>query len=386
VLVAALLAAGAFELRAAPIRPTDDALVLATMPQDAGAASPLRAAQTALALDPDNVALAVAAARIGIEEGRSRADPRFYGQAQAALSPWWTATDPPEDVRILRAVIQQALHEFSAAAADLDAILATSPGNAQARLSRAFVRMVTGDIEGAGKDCASLPRRIDPAIAQICAARVEGLSGSADQAYARLERMLVRPPAQPSMHKFALAIMAELAASRGRNSEADKLYMQIIALGKPEAPLLAAYADLLIDLGRPADVLQLLDGKGEADALILRRAIAAKRLHDPRLALWSAILAERFAAAKAGGGRVHLREEALFLLTVLDKPLEALRLAIANWRVQKEPVDARLLIECARAARQPGAAKEATDFVARTGLTDTRIATSLAALRSSAHE
>jgi thioredoxin-like negative regulator of GroEL len=371
------------EAFSAPVRPTDDTLVIATVPQSSiGAASPLRTAQAALARDPNNVALAVAAARIGIEEGRTQADPRFYGQAQAALAPWWTDADAPEGIRVLRAVIQQAFHDFSAAESDLNAILQQSPGNAQARLSRAFVRMVTGNPSGASEDCANLPRRIEPIIAQICGARVEALTGSANKAYARLERAFAgTPPAQPSMHKFAMVVLADLAVALGRTAEADRLYAEAAAMGTPEASILAAYADLLLDLGRPADALKLLDGKGEADILILRRAIAAKRLNDPRLESWSAILAERFAAAEAGGVRVHLREEARFRLEVLGEARDALELARANWQVQKEPIDARLLIECAITAGQPDAAKDVIDFVTRTGIIDARIAQSLIRLK-----
>jgi hypothetical protein len=349
---------------AAPMRPADDSFVLATVPQTTGAQSPLRTAQAALANEPDNVDLAVAAARIGIEQGRSRADPRFYGQAQAALAPWWDKADPPEQVRVLRAVILQAFHDFAAAAADLDAILRQSPNNAQARLSRAFVRMVVGDFEAAAEDCASLPRAIEPIIAQICGARIEALTGAADRAYLRLGRSLaIRPPAQPAMHKFTFAVMAELAIAMGRDGEAEKLYAQAAAIGDPDASLLASHADLLLDLNRPAEALKLLEDKGEADILLLRRAIAAKRANDPRLASWSNILSERFR------------------LEVLGETPQALALAIENWRVQKEPADARLLIECAMAARQPEAAADVAAFVARTGIKDARIAKPLARLK-----
>jgi len=94
--------------------------------------------------------------------------------------------------------------------------------------------------------------------------------------------------------------------------------------------LLAAYADRLLDMDRPADVLTLLGGKSEADIIILRQVNAAKRQGGPRLAGLEAILDERFAASKATGVRVHLRKEAGCRLEVKDDKRQALQLAQDN--------------------------------------------------------
>lgn len=358
-----------------PSRPTDDTTILAKVPPHRDqAAARLRAEQTALSSDRSNLTLALSTARSAIEDGRSNADPRRYGQAQAALAPWWDQAEPPEEVRVLRAVISQAFHDFPAALADLDAILARSPDNAQARLSRAFVRMVTGDIEGAAGDCGALPERLSPIIAIVCTARADALSGKADEAYERLSRILTLGAGQQaSMRQFAVAVLADMSAARGRQDDANRFFTEALREEKPDVSLIAAYADLLLDSGRPAEALSLLDGKGDADILILRRAIAGRKLGDPRLAQWSAVLNERFAAAAAGGVRVHLREEARFRLEVEGNAAGALSLAAANWKVQKEPPDARLLLECAIAAHMPSSARPALDFIERTGLRDARL-------------
>jgi hypothetical protein len=143
-------------------------------------------------------------------------------------------------------------------------------------------------------------------------------------------------------------------------------------------------ADHLLAQDRAGDVLALLDGKGEADALLLRRAIAAKRIGDPRLGQWSATLNERFAAAKRAGVRLHLREEARFRLEVERAAAAALPLAVENWSAQKEIADAALLLECAAAAGKPDAARDVLRFVERTGLSDRRIAPLLARLEEAA--
>jgi hypothetical protein len=181
--------------------------------------------------------------------------------------------------------------------------------------------------------------------------------------------------------RFALAILADIAQSLGRNDDADRHLRAAAAIGEPDVPLLVAMADRLLDLNHAGDVLNLLDGKGDADVLVLRRAIAAKRTNDPRLGLWSATLGERFAAAKQAGVRSHLREEARFRLEVEADAVTALPLAIENWSTQKEIADARLLLECSIAAGRPKAARDVLRFVEAAGLVDRRITPLIARLR-----
>ena len=326
------------------------------------------------AVTSGNVDEALGVARKAIEFGRANADPRAYGEAEAVLAPWWNEANPPQQVRLLRAVIRQANHEFSAAAADLDAVLGQAPRDAQARLSRAFLRMVTGDVEGAMSDCNALPYGGRGLIRNICFARASALSGQAAQGRLVLQQALAADRnSAPAMQKFAAAVLADLNAGLGLNADADALYAAAVAEPSPDVSLLAAYADLLLDMDRAADALLVLADRGEQDALLLRLAIAAKRTGDPRLAEWSRIMNERFTAATAAGNRVHLREEAMFRLKVEDNPAAALPLAVQNWSVQKEPADARLLIEAALAAHEPEVAQPVADFIARTKLDDQRL-------------
>ena len=358
------------------LRPSDDQTVLATV-----AARPAGAADIPAnpAPNPQDLEGAIAAARKAIEMGRANADPRSYGEAEATLSPWWNLAEPPAEVRILRAVIRQANHEFTSATADLDAILNAAPRNAQALLSRAFLRLVTGDIAGAASDCRALPPAAGALIRGICTARAAALSGQADKGRALLERVLARDSRSgDAMRLFGAAVLADINIGLGRNSGAGALFEAAIKMPKPDVSLLSAYADFLLDAGQPEKALALLDGKGQADALLLRQAIAAKRVNDPRLPSWMTILNERFAAAAAAGIRVHLREEARFRLEVEDNAAAALPLAIANWKIQKEPADARLLLQSAIAAGDKAAANDVVAYAARTGLHDARLAPLLA--------
>ena len=78
------------------------------------------AERQALAQAPDRVELAVALARAEIQRARALSDPRYLGRAQATLGRWWKLAEPPPDVLLLRATIEQSLHDFKAARTDLD--------------------------------------------------------------------------------------------------------------------------------------------------------------------------------------------------------------------------------------------------------------------------
>lgn len=353
-------------------RPSDDQLVLGKAVQQA----------TIQRIEPgqDTLAVALDAARTAIERGRANADPRAYGEAEAALASWWNDSDPPQEVRMLRAIIRQANHEFSQARADLDAVLAASPRNAQALLTRAFLNMVTGEVTSAKSDCSALPYGARGLIRNICFARAAALSGDAQKGQLVLQRALQTDrQSSPAMQRFASDVLADIYAGMGQHSAAEQLYAAQ-ATQDADVATLAAYADLLLDRNRAAEVLTLLDGRGEQDALLLRQAIAARRLGDSRLEVWRKVLNERFEAAAKAGNRVHLREEAMFRLDVEDDAASALELALQNWTAQKEPTDARLLLRAALAAGDAAAAQPVVKFIAATGLRDARVTPLIAQL------
>ena len=132
--------------------------------------------------------------------------------------------------------------------------------------------------------------------------------------------------------------------------------------------LLGAYADFLLDQDRPGEVLELLEDESRIDPLLLRLALAERRLGAATFDEHVALLQDRFDAARRRGDSVHLREEARFTLHLLDRPGEALELARRNWATQREPADARILLEAALAASKPAAAQPVLDWLERTGL------------------
>jgi len=115
-------------------------------------------------------------------------------------------------------------------------------------------------------------------------------------------------------------------------------------------------------------VLVLLKDKTRSDLLLLRLALAAKALDDPALKAWESELAARFDAARLRGDTVHQKEEARFALGVQGQAARALALAQENFAVQREPADARTLLEAALAAGQPAAAAPGLKWMADSGI------------------
>src|SRR5439155_5596474 len=120
-----------------PYLPIDDDAVLERLPERTDPSlRDVKRLRTALDRNPGDLALAVRLARRAIEAARETGDPRFFGQAQAALAPWWKQPDPPAQALLLRATLKQSTHDFTGALADLDRLVAANPRRARARFAR----------------------------------------------------------------------------------------------------------------------------------------------------------------------------------------------------------------------------------------------------------
>ena len=128
-------------------------------------------------------------------------------------------------------------------------------------------------------------------------------------------------------------------------------------------------------------MLPLLKDGARADVLMLRLALAAKATGDARAAGWTRELAARFDAARARGDSTHEKEESRFALALLGDAPRALTLARANYALQREAADARVLLEAAVAARQPEAAAPVLAWLASGPVEDAALRTLAAQLK-----
>jgi tetratricopeptide (TPR) repeat protein len=355
------LAGLAHSAQAAPFTPTDDRQVLERVPVRAGnaRARELQALRAAVQREPRNADAAAQLAQRWIEDALAEGDPRYVGYAQAALAPWWTEPAPPPSVRVQRAVVQQYGHHFAEALADLSAVTAAEPENAQAWAWQAAIHMVRADYAAARRACEGLAPLASLLTATACEAYVDSLTGRAAQAASELGDALGLADKDTSSEErvWALTRLAEIEERRGEFAVAEAAFREALTLNVADVYLLSAYADFLLDRGRAADVLALLKDRGRADVLLLRLALAAQAANDPRAAQWGSELSARFDAARARGDRTHEKEESRFALALRGDAPRALALARSNLdQDQREPADARVLLEAALAARSREAA------------------------------
>ncbi len=366
---------------ATPFIPENDSVVLERLPTSLGGSpGELRGLRDQLAREPSNVTLAVALAGRYVELGQIQADPRYYGYAQAALSPWWGLTDPPPEVLLLRAAIRQSRHEFDPALEDLSRLLEKDPGNPQAWLMQAVVLIVRADYQAALRACEALARLRRGFLAFSCMGSVASLSGQAKGGYDLL--VLAKAQSQGATEPERVRIetlLGKTAERLGDWGRAEGHFQEARRLGPHDAYLLGAYADFLLDQGRAGEVVALLREETRVDGLLLRLTLAEREIGAPGKGAHIEELQARFAASRQRGDSLHQGEEARFLLHLRDQPEAALPLAQANWAVQREPRDARILLEAALASAQPEAARPALEMLERTKLED-------AALRRLANE
>ena len=340
---------------AAPFTPSDDQQVLERVPVRAGnpRARELQALREAVQREPRNADAAARLAERWIEDALAEGDPRYVGYAQAALMRWWNDAAPPSPVRVQRAVVNQYGHRFEEALADLSAVTAAEPENAAAWAWQAAIHMVRADYAAARAACDGLAPLTTLLTATACESYVDSLTGSAAQAASELGDALDLADKDTAAEErvWALTRLAEIEERRGEFAAAEVAFREAQAQNIADVYLLSAHADFLLDRGRAADVLALLKDRGRADVLMLRLALAAKTANDPRAAQWADDLSARFDAARARGDRTHEKEESRFALALRGDAPRALKLAVANYELQREPADARVLLEAALAAR-----------------------------------
>jgi tetratricopeptide (TPR) repeat protein len=334
---------------------------------------------TVAAPAPD-LAQRLAAARRMIEVGRENGDPRTLGYADSLLAPWPAdAVDTPVEATVLHATIAQSRHAFARAADLLDRVIARSkpgdPAYAQALLTRATIGQVTGQLASARADCTRL-FALAQDVAAVCAASVDLVAGRAESAVNVLRVASARTSGR--VRAWALATLAQAYEQRGDRTAAATAYQDALAAGDDLVTRLAC-ADFLLAGGSATTAAKVLQDAPATDGVVLRqwRAARLSGLQDARELEES--LRTRLADARQrgdGSDLLHARDWAQFELE-RGNVAEALRLAQANWRDQKETADLLVLARAAVAAGDQRARTEVSDWIARTRLQDVRIEAAL---------
>lgn len=341
---------------ATPYIPKNTAEVLETIPQPEGYAE-VRALQKRHEQEPDNLQVTYTLIDSYIKLGRQEGDPRYYGYAEAIVKPLLAQQKDKADIELLveEANILQHRHDFDAARVLLNKILRVSPTHPQAHLMRAVIAIARGDYQEAQTDChAVLSPAYGALLGLTCVSMVDSLNGKLHPAYATLSDFYERFGFGASKEElgWTLSVLGEMAQRLGDNKAAEKYFRTALTTNAKDYYALAALSDLLLLEHRPDEVVLLLGDYTRQDNLLLRLALAEDQRKGPRRDEYIGIMKARIAASQERKETVHLRDYARFALILEDDKEGALRMAKENWKTQKEPADAHILIDAALATGQ----------------------------------
>ena len=379
ILAAAVMAWGALlgmPVAGAPYRPTEASMVLERLPLKKAdeRARALAADRARLAAAPRDPALAMQVAKTYYELAGAEGDPRYIGYTEAALAPWASDRDAPADILFMRGKLLQWRHDYAPALELFGRALQREPGHYDTLSGRSAVLTVLADYAGARRDCEQMRAREADLYWTSCLAYIDGQTGQAAAAERSMTGLLSHPGVGPVGQLWLLTRLADLATRLGRPVDADRHYRRALALGVTSQLLLANYGDFLIDQKRHAEAVVLLRDWTRSDLLLLRLTFAEQALGAPEFKAHAQALRERFAAAALRGDTLHRQEESRFQLRVERNPARALELAVANWAIQREPYDARILLEAAVAAARRDAAQPVLDWLAQSRHEDPQLA------------
>lgn len=354
---------------AAPRTPASDAEVLEKLPTRAGdsTARELGSLRAALAQAPADEAAATRLAWRYFDLAMASGDPRYVGYADAVVQRFPATRSAA--LLTLRGMLRQYRHDFAGALSDLDDALKQDPNYASAQAWRGAIFLVKADYPAARQACDALQRLERAVLAGGCLGLAQAYGGQLAAAYQTLQKSL-ELAAFPDDQLWLQTRLGEVAAWLGQPAQAERHYRAALALERDDVYLLAAWADFLLDNARPAEVVQWLQNRAASDSLLLRLAEASTALQLPDAARHRQMLADRFAAARARGDTTHRAEEARFELRLRQDAKAAVALARDNYAVQREPRDARILLEAATAARDSASAQPARDWLRTSGFED----------------
>ena len=363
----------------APRTPSDAGEVLERLVVKAGDpdASRLKQYQQAVSRAPKDAQAVADLARLYFDLAMAHGNPRYVGYADALISGY--PGQLSAELLFIRGLLRQYRHAFEEAKVDLRAALAAQPDFAEAHGWLGAIALVQADYVGASQACTALGAAGAPTLQAGCLGLNLAYTGQLAQGYEALEKGLARAD-DPGNRLWLLTRMAEVAAWQGRAALAERHYKSALRLGLTDGYLLAAWSDFLLDQQRPKEVMALLAGKEASDPLLLRLALAHQQTGSLKAPTLVKMLDERFAATRLRGDTTHRAEEARYALQLRRDIGAALALAQANYEVQREPRDARILLEAALAAGQRAPAQKVEAWLKSSGFQGVPLSQQLALL------
>ncbi len=347
-------------LSAAPWRPASDDAVLEILPAFSRHSADWKAARSRIQKNPADREAALDLARNYLENAQRSSDAIFVSFAEGALRPFRSEDKP--DVLYLRAIIHQHKHAFNEALADLDRALALQPSLTSALIAKASILITLGRYSDAREIFRAnfkLTREIT-GLTLFC--NLSSLFGSIESSF-----KLLRAQGGAATNSFALGSLAEMAVRMGDTASATGFFLKALAIDPDDSWTKAAFCDLLLTNGRAREVLDRIEPNTPSDALLLRRVLALGQTAAKNGKSEALSAASRF---RQSG---HFRELAILQLRFFHEPQKALQCGLCNWELQKEPIDALVVLESAAASGHPQAAHEVLAWLSEHKLEDARM-------------
>lgn len=354
---------------ASPLKPLSDSEVIEVLP----AITRSRPGAPGLARLGADPRAAASAAQQSISLARQTGDNRHWGRAQAALAPWWDRNDAPIELAVMQATVQQGRHEFEASRKVLAAGLARQPAHAQGWLTMAALERLSGNYKESLAACREVANAGQALYAQACLLETQSLMGELAKAAQGLAQLAARAETA-GQQSWLFSLLAEHHERAGQDVLALSSFQR--SLGRePDLYTAIGLSDLLLRTGQPKAAIQVLASYPETDAVLLRRAIALRRLGDAQWRIKLTDFQGRVADLRRRGDdpQLHGRELAMSALWLEDEAPRALQLAKQNLLLQREPVDWYVALISAQRAGDKAASNELSAAIKRMGLKDARL-------------
>ena len=335
----------------------DDILIMELGPRSA----PFSAAASSW---PMEQALAAAEAHLG--QLQRSGNPRHFEAIQALTRRW---LESPSAAPLLLARAQQHQHQFDAALNTLQQHPSDKAHQAEAALLEAAILRLQGRFAAALQACERIPSNSPEA--QLCAWPVRSLTGELDAAIEQMSQL--RPvDLDGPLRRWRHSELAEMHERAGNDETALRHWLSALQADRNDPFLASATADLLIRTGQAEDALRVLEPLPSLDPVLIRRAQAARQLNPADGTQLAQQVWQRLQLAEQIHGQAHPRELAQ-TARMLGYDQQALDWARRNWALQKEPLDARLLLLAAHATGATNSIAELQTWLQQTGLQDARL-------------
>ena len=284
---------------------------------------------------------------------------RYYGRASALLKPLLVANPNDAELQFYSATVLQHYHQFEQAQQLLTQLLQQQPNHISARLMKANIHMVQGDLAAARKACVQALGQGGLFVSTVCVLEVNAEQGQVKQSYQQLKHVVSVAGDIPREENIWLKqILADLAQREQLTKQAIE-HLTGYPLTEMPVSYLALWADIQLSEQQNNTVLNklgpiVLSSDSFDDALLLRLALAEQNINligNPISTIWKNRLTQRIDIRLKRNDTAHAADIARYYLDIAPDQSKALHWAEINWQQAKLYSDKRIL-ERAKAAQK----------------------------------